>query len=109
MTRKEILDKLSQIQDDSCVIKGEVLDGTTPRVIEMLFNSLQRSHEKLAHMINIANFYNRINEDYHELIMSVSEKHEGETRHQTALRYINEAEQHRDNTSDDSRTKDSQQ
>ena len=31
--------------------------------------------------------------DYYELIMSVSQKHEGETRHQTAHRYILEAEQ----------------
>jgi len=31
--------------------------------------------------------------DYNELIMAVANKHEGETRHQTALRYILEAEQ----------------
>ena len=29
---------------------------------------------------------------YHELIMSVETKHTGETRHQTALRYIRERE-----------------
>jgi hypothetical protein len=29
---------------------------------------------------------------YNELIMAVERKHEGETRHQTALRYIREAE-----------------
>ena len=31
--------------------------------------------------------------EYQELIMAVGNKHEGETRHQTALRYIKQAEQ----------------
>ena len=31
-------------------------------------------------------------QDYLELIMAVARKHPGETRHQTALRYIQEAE-----------------
>lgn len=30
--------------------------------------------------------------DYHELIYAVASKHDGETRHQTALRYITERE-----------------
>ena len=30
--------------------------------------------------------------DYYELIYAVSTKHEGETRHETALRYIHQAE-----------------
>lgn len=34
-----------------------------------------------------------ISEQYHELIFSVSEKYPGETRHETALRYVKAAEQ----------------
>lgn len=32
-------------------------------------------------------------EPYHELILAVGNKYEGETRHETALRYIRQAEQ----------------
>lgn len=35
---------------------------------------------------------NRICEEYNELILAVGNKYEGETRHETALRYIKEAE-----------------
>jgi hypothetical protein len=35
-----------------------------------------------------------LEEDYHELIYAVATKCEGETRHQTALRYIIEREAH---------------
>ncbi len=35
---------------------------------------------------------NSLRELYNELIMAVEKKHEGETRHQTALRYIRERE-----------------
>lgn len=34
----------------------------------------------------------KLQRDYDELIMAVARKHHGETRHQTALRYIQEAE-----------------
>lgn len=34
-------------------------------------------------------------EKYHELIMAVGNKYEGETRHETALRYIKQAEEER--------------
>lgn len=34
----------------------------------------------------------RVDAQYNELIMAVASKYEGETRHQTALRYINQAE-----------------
>lgn len=34
-----------------------------------------------------------IEEKYHELIMAVGNKYPGETRHQTALRYIKQAEE----------------
>lgn len=37
-----------------------------------------------------------LREQYNELIMAVGQKHPGETRHQTALRYILLAEQHSD-------------
>jgi len=35
----------------------------------------------------------RLRKQYNELILAVGYKHEGETRHETALRYILEAEQ----------------
>jgi hypothetical protein len=34
----------------------------------------------------------KLQHDYNELIMAVARKHHGETRHQTALRYIQEVE-----------------
>ena len=39
-----------------------------------------------------------IEEKYNELIMAVAKKFTNETRHQTALRYINEAESFNDNS-----------
>jgi hypothetical protein len=39
-----------------------------------------------------------IEEKYNELIMAVAEKFTNETRHETALRYINEAESFQDNS-----------
>lgn len=37
--------------------------------------------------------------NYHELILAVASKHEGEDRHATALRYIQERENHADSPS----------
>lgn len=37
--------------------------------------------------------YDKISENYYELLYAVSSKYENETRHQTALRYIKEMEQ----------------
>ena len=34
----------------------------------------------------------KMEKDYHELLFAVVNKHEGETRHETALRYITEHE-----------------
>lgn len=34
----------------------------------------------------------KMEDDYHELLLAVVNKHEGETRHETALRYITEHE-----------------
>jgi len=34
----------------------------------------------------------KVEEKYHELIMAVEKKYEGETRHETALKYIRSAE-----------------
>lgn len=39
---------------------------------------------------------------YHQIIMSVEKKHEGETRHDTAMRYIKEAEESSDITASSS-------
>ena len=36
--------------------------------------------------------YSQIEQNYNELIMAVSNKYKGETRHQTALKYITERE-----------------
>ena len=38
---------------------------------------------------------------YHELVFAVSRKHDGETRHDTALRYIREAEETSSATGDE--------
>jgi len=40
----------------------------------------------------------KLDERYQELIMSVERKFPNETRHETALRYIKEAESHSGNT-----------
>ena len=37
--------------------------------------------------------FERLEEKYYELICAVAKKHPGETRHETALRYIRESEQ----------------
>lgn len=50
----------------------------------------------------IKEIQDRTNIDYRELLMAVESKHEGETRHETALRYIREAEQG-SNIAEDSR------
>jgi len=36
----------------------------------------------------------RLRDQYHELLYAVASKHDGETRHETALRYIKEREDH---------------
>lgn len=46
-----------------------------------------------------------LRKDYNELIMAVARKFENETRHQTALRYINQAEQRECGTAMSNETK----
>lgn len=41
----------------------------------------------------------KLRANYHELILAVASKHEGEDRHATALRYIQERENHADSPS----------
>jgi hypothetical protein len=54
------------------------------------------TYEKIADLI--AQEVKIAREPYNELIMAVGNKYEGETRHQTALRYIKEAENQPDQT-----------
>jgi hypothetical protein len=48
--------------------------------------------EQLAHRQNAEAELARVSKEYNELIYAVGMKHQGETRHQTALRYIREHE-----------------
>ena len=56
------------------------------------------AHEAIEHIYREAHQegfkagYEQLNRPYHELINAVARKFMGETRHQTALRYIQEAE-----------------
>lgn len=46
----------------------------------------------LQELIRRANAYDELSKNYSELIMAVGKKFKNETRHETALRYINESE-----------------
>lgn len=51
-----------------------------------IWTVLERKDKELAEAADLRAKYN-------ELLMAVGRKHEGETRHQTALRYIRQAEE----------------
>lgn len=53
--------------------------------------------EKLDHAVEpLVEEIKVLKDKYHELIMAVGNKYEGETRHETAKRYIQEAEKPND-------------
>jgi hypothetical protein len=54
------------------------------------FDEIERLRAELAACRDGAD---KLGDAYNELIMAVSSKYEGETRHQTALRYIVKAEE----------------
>jgi hypothetical protein len=59
---------------------------------DMLFSEIDLFDELAATIVAEWMRYMPIAKDYNELLMAVENKYEGETRHQTALRYIQEAE-----------------
>lgn len=61
-----------------------IYPGVAPEVIDHIYRE--------AHQEGFKAGYAQLNEPYHELIYAVARKFEGESRHQTALRYIQEAE-----------------
>ena len=52
---------------------------------------LKRFKVTLPHWVELVEVFNSWKDKYNELIMSVETKYDGETRHETALRYIREA------------------
>ena len=59
--------------------------------IENIFDATRRMRNK-PELAKLEAENEALKRDYYELIMVVSEKYEGETRHETALRYITERE-----------------
>ena len=65
------------------IIDDFIRDGEGGKPVARLVGELLR--EKDAEIA-------RLNAEYNKLIMAVARKYPGETRHETALRYIHEAE-----------------
>ena len=74
------------------MIKIDELECGKSMPIDVEFNN----HLNAAEMCfkNIFTTYNYMNKQYNELIMAVGKKFPNESRHETALRYIREAEEY---------------
>ena len=56
-------------------------------------NGLVEIYRLKGELLELRDERDRLRRDYDELIMAVGNKYPGETRHQTALRYIQRAEE----------------
>jgi hypothetical protein len=67
------------------ITKLDIYEAETETIDKLFLELSQFTKAKTAREI-------KLQHDYNELIMAVARKHHEETRHQTALRYIQEAE-----------------
>ena len=97
-------EQVKQVKDELARVRGVLEQQTNYSVkLQQLVESLQDDrevpHPELHHHKTVTQFKARttaLREKYDELIYAVANKHQGETRHQTALRYIQEREKPND-------------
>jgi len=81
--------KIIKIEDMS---DKQLIEELVEQTVNAIHNNL-RLIEALCDEILERSRRKNVDEKYNELILAVGNKHEGETRHQTALRYIKQAEE----------------
>lgn len=79
--------------------KDEKLNRASAEITQLklkLEDTQKKMREQGENLLKWMDSHDRLEEKYNELLMSVGTKYPNETRHQTALRYIREAERHSD-------------
>ena len=72
---------------------GWTREALSIKIFDKMIYSMDKVKYWRARCEEVNSDYAALMGTYHELTLAVGIKHEGETRHQTALRYILEAEQ----------------
>lgn len=93
--KQKLLIEIDQIRADAREAEEVVLDGCKKnRAIALMFHGLSDRLTKAMNLTEgLGDFNANIADEYHELLWAVSTKHEKESRHATALRYIQQAEE----------------